>query len=107
MSAPDDEKERIRQSMAAIWQRSLPLIQERLDALDHAAELAAAGTLTAEDRQAAASNAHKLAGSVGMFGYMEGTELARRLETTLEAEDLANPLLLRELSVALRAALAL
>ena len=71
--------------IAALWQRNQPQILERLALLDRAADDAVAGTLTPALREEAASTAHKLAGSLGMFGFHEGTRLARELEQHLES----------------------
>jgi HPt (histidine-containing phosphotransfer) domain-containing protein len=52
-----------------------------------AVEAAVAGvrlaTLTPEVRQKAVLEAHRLAGSLGMFGLAEGTRLAREIEHLL------------------------
>ena len=74
--------------LAALWVKNLPLVKERLTMLDRAAEAAAAAHLDEALREAAAGGAHKLAGSLGMYGYDEGTRIARELEVTLGA---ANP----------------
>ena len=70
--------------LAAMWLRIRPLVQERLDTLDRAAAAATAGTLLEEQREAAADCAHKLAGSLGMYGYDEGTRVARQIELLLD-----------------------
>jgi HPt (histidine-containing phosphotransfer) domain-containing protein len=44
--------------------------------------------LSEEQRGLANSTAHKLAGALGMYGYDEGTRIARELELMLNA---ANP----------------
>ena len=75
------------QILARIWDRSLPLMRERLAWLNTAAQDAVAGRLTPQARTEAAALAHKLAGSLGMFGYLHGTELARDIEVLLEADD--------------------
>jgi HPt (histidine-containing phosphotransfer) domain-containing protein len=106
MASTEDE-EISRQLLAALWQRNLPVLQERLKLLDEAAEAAATQTLTAQRRMDAAATAHKLAGSLGMFGYPRGTELARNLEVLLDAPDTVDALVLRELATALRESLSL
>lgn len=85
------------------------MFAERLAELDRAASLAATHELDAETRHSAMSTAHKLAGSLGMFGYAEGTELARKIEVLLEAPaaDGLDALALQELTAALRASLPL
>lgn len=77
--------EATRKLLAGLWEKNLPVLRERLTQLEAAAEAAAAGTLSAEQRREAGSTAHKLAGSLGMFGYPRGTELARALEQSFEA----------------------
>jgi HPt (histidine-containing phosphotransfer) domain-containing protein len=67
----------------AIWQRNRPLILDRIRELLHTAAAARLGQLTPALAAAAAETAHKLAGSLGMFGYPEGTLLARAFEQTL------------------------
>lgn len=94
-----------RQLIAALWDRSLPIIYERLNGLDHACEAVVLDTLTPALRRAAADTAHKLAGSLGMFGYPRGTELAREIEHLLELEGPIDPIVFRQLVVALRASL--
>lgn len=93
--------------LASIWQRNLPLIHERVALLSVAATQTSAGHLTPSARRDACDIAHKLAGSLGMFGYPQGTQIARQLEVLLDAE---TPVLgdqLSELTSALRLALAI
>ena len=72
--------------LKALWQRKLPMIREHVTILDHAANLLQDQLLTSPLRIEAAISAHKLAGSLGMFGYPEGTRIARELEHLLDAE---------------------
>lgn len=58
-------------------------------------------------RRGAADTAHKLAGSLGMFGYPKGTEVAREIEQLLESDAVVDAGLLRELVVELRGCLPL
>jgi HPt (histidine-containing phosphotransfer) domain-containing protein len=96
-----------RQLITALWERSVPLISERLHSLDLACEAALVGRLSPLMRRGAADTAHKLAGSLGMFGYPRGTELAREIEHLLENDGVIDVVLLRELVVELRASLPL
>ncbi len=74
-------------AIAAIWQRGLPQTRERVALLRRAAgELASTGTLPPQLRTEAAGVAHKLAGSLGMFGFHQASELARAIEQVLDAE---------------------
>jgi len=63
-----------------LWARFLPEIRERVSVIESAIQSLAAGSLTAERQEAAASAAHKLAGVLGTFNLQRGTELARALE---------------------------
>jgi len=75
-----------RKLLASLWQKNLPMLRERLALLEAAAQAAEAGTLTEEQRHEAGSTAHKLAGSLGTFGYPRGTELARALEHRFDSD---------------------
>ncbi len=66
-----------------MWEKNLPVLRERMGVLERAASASASGTLSEELRVEAAGVAHKLAGSLGMFGYPEGTRVARELEVAL------------------------
>jgi HPt (histidine-containing phosphotransfer) domain-containing protein len=83
-----DAKDKTASLLAALWVRIRPLVEERLVTLDQAATAASAGALGDELRKEAAGSAHKLAGSLGMYGYDEGTRIARELELLLGG---ANP----------------
>ncbi|MGH9589922.1 MAG: Hpt domain-containing protein [Terracidiphilus sp.] len=74
-----------------IWQRHLPQIEERLAAIELAAAATAAGTLSPEQRLAAHSAAHNLAGVLGSFGLVEGTAPARETERLYAADTVPDP----------------
>ena len=71
------------EQIAALWQRNQPRILDRLALLDAAAAASSSGALDPALQQEAAGVAHKLAGSLGMFGFHEGTRMARELEQHL------------------------
>jgi len=86
------QAESTRKMLAGLWQRNLPVVRERVDEMQRAATAASAGKLTPEARASASGTAHKLAGSLGMFGFQHGTEIARHLEEMLIAPgDLDGP----------------
>ena len=99
--------EMARRMLASLWERSVPVVRERIAELEAAAQSAADRSLTPEAREAAAGTAHKLAGSLGMFGYSQGTDAARRLEQQLEGSNTLNSASLQADVAALRAALPL
>jgi HPt (histidine-containing phosphotransfer) domain-containing protein len=88
-----------------LWKKNLPTLRERLDLLDRTASLAASGTLPEEPRLEAYSVAHKLTGSLGMFGYQQGTDIARKIEHILKAPTRAQLTTLPALTKDLRSSL--
>lgn len=70
--------------LSRIWQQHLPLMRERVACLRQAGRDAQKGEFTPEQRTEASDLAHKLAGSLGMFGYPRGSEIAREIEQMLE-----------------------
>jgi HPt (histidine-containing phosphotransfer) domain-containing protein len=92
--------------LAELWQKNLPTLRERLDLLDHTASVAASGKLAETSRTEALSIAHKLSGSLGMFGYQQGTEVASKMERILKSPTPETLLTLRSLAVDLRKSLA-
>jgi HPt (histidine-containing phosphotransfer) domain-containing protein len=79
-------------AIQAIWQRSLPQTRERIALLQHAAaQLSETRTLDADLHAEALGIAHKLAGSLGMFGFAAGTEHARAIEAELSHDGLPQP----------------
>lgn len=98
-------------AIAAIWQRQVPQTRQRLHVLRKAADmLSETRTLEPDLRAEALDIAHKLAGSLGMFGYSDATEHARAVEQELEHSGLPQPERLEhhvaELEASLRDALA-
>src|SRR5664279_3346759 len=82
----NDADDKTASLLAALWLRDLPLVEGRLALLDRAAAAIAAGRLTEELREEASHTAHKLAGSLGMYGYDEGTRIAREIEVLLAGD---------------------
>jgi HPt (histidine-containing phosphotransfer) domain-containing protein len=71
--------------LAKLWVKIQPIVEERLVVLDRAAAAANQGALTDDLRIEARNAAHKLAGSLGMYGFDEGTRVSRELEQVLDA----------------------
>lgn len=86
------------QILATVWQRNLPVVLERLGKLRAAAEMLQTAPLQPGTRLEATEIAHKLAGSLGMFGYPQGTEIARTLELLLDSETPLSPNIVGELT---------
>ncbi len=81
-----------RASTIALWEQFKPPILERVGNLDRAVAALQAGKLSDKLRQTATTEAHKLAGSLGMFGFPKGSELAQAIEhwfqTAISANDI-------------------
>ncbi len=92
--------------IAQLWQKNLPTLRERLDLLDKFSSAATSGSLDEPTRLEALNIAHKLAGSLGMYGYQEGTEVASKMERILKSPTPETLVTLRSLAADLRASLA-
>ncbi|GAA3748432.1 Hpt domain-containing protein [Terriglobus aquaticus] len=93
-------------AIAAIWRRQVPQTRERLGLLRKAADhLAETRTMEPDLRAQALDIAHKLAGSLGMFGYFDATDHARAIELELHHTGLPQPERLEQHVTALEASL--
>ena len=72
--------------MVGGWQRFQARFSNRVTVLEQAAASLLQGKLGGELRQKAEQAAHKLAGSLGMFGLAEGSRLAQQIEQMLQAK---------------------
>lgn len=79
------QAETTKKLIAGIWRRNRTQVLARLELLEGTATAVAAENLSPLLLQEALSISHKLAGSLGMFGFGEGTQLARVLEQQLES----------------------
>lgn len=70
-------------AVARLWERSRPALLERVDVVEQAAEAARRGELRGPERHAAEREAHRLAGSLGTFGYPQGSAIAFEMERVL------------------------
>ena len=78
-----DAEDKTAALLAALWVKNRPIVEERLATLDQAAAAAARVRWQTSCARKRRSSAHKLAGSLGMYGYDEGTRMARELEVLL------------------------
>jgi diguanylate cyclase (GGDEF)-like protein len=77
-------QERTLAAVRQVWERFKVPILERVAAIDEAIAALQTGTLTEPLRSKAEQQAHKLAGSLGMYGFGEGSHIAREIEQALE-----------------------
>jgi diguanylate cyclase (GGDEF)-like protein len=73
-----------REAIAEVWERFKERIGNRVTVLEQATIALRAGILDDELRQLATQDAHKLIGSLGTFGFANGSGFARKIESILE-----------------------
>jgi HPt (histidine-containing phosphotransfer) domain-containing protein len=78
-------------AMDKLWTRFLPEIQERITVLETANHALASNKLSHDQRNAAHSACHKLAGVLGTFGLTKGTVLAREAEIFYSGDAESDP----------------
>ena len=87
----DARRERMATAAAAAWAESQPRIMGRVALLEAAAAALQSGELGIAMRREAESEAHKLAGSLGMFGFPDGSTLAHEIEQLLQGDGPVDP----------------
>ncbi|GAB4378085.1 MAG: hypothetical protein Kow00121_29200 [Elainellaceae cyanobacterium] len=92
--APDpsqlsEQLQELRQDLIKAWYEIQPEILEQAAVLEAAAQALSAGTITPQLHEQAIANAHKLAGTVGAYGFKQASKLARQIETLLLGGDRA------------------
>jgi DNA-binding response OmpR family regulator/HPt (histidine-containing phosphotransfer) domain-containing protein len=78
------KQQTLERSVAEIWQRTKGMSLKRIAALTEFVQALKTAQASQELCQQAIQNAHKLAGSLGTFGYETGSQLARQLENLLQ-----------------------
>jgi DNA-binding response OmpR family regulator len=89
-NAPTLPQEQIQQRTAQTWRKYQHHLSEQVTYLEQVFQALQQSADTLEQRQQAEQTAHKLAGSLGIFGLTLGSQLARRLEglfPTLSTQD--------------------
>lgn len=106
---PGGKADALADAVKKAWERFRGPVTARVDAVEAAAIAVLEGRLGEDERRHAEREAHKLAGSVGTFGFAQGSRLAREVETLLQGTaplGQAEALRLTDLAVALRRELA-
>ncbi|MFE1743635.1 response regulator [Coleofasciculus sp. H7-2] len=73
-------------AVAKVWERLQGEIIARIDVVEEATTALLRDELGLEERHRAVWAAHKLAGSLGMFGFPWGSQLARQIEHSFQPE---------------------
>lgn len=84
LASPDPSEQTRQQTLSAlagVWERFKSRVSEQVAVLEQAA--ARQGSLDPDRRLQAERAAHTLAGSLGTFGFTEGSQLARKIEHSL------------------------
>jgi DNA-binding response OmpR family regulator len=77
---PETARRKVSARTAKIWEKFHDKLAAQLCVLQQASQALSTGNLTPELKQQAQQEAHKLAGSLGIFGFLEGSQIARELE---------------------------
>lgn len=75
-------------AVAKVWERFKDRIADRVTTIEQASTALQSGELTEELQGLAEREAHKLAGSLGTFGFAKGSEIAREIEHLLHGQTL-------------------
>jgi HPt (histidine-containing phosphotransfer) domain-containing protein len=81
-----EQENSLESSVRAIWEKFKDKNLGRLKPIDQASDALLSGILSQELRQVAAKESHKLAGSLGTFGFAKGSSIARQIEELLQPE---------------------
>lgn len=73
-------------AVTELWKKFQGKMSSRVEVLDQATKALVAGTLSDELRQKALQESHKLAGSLGTFGFVDGSILAGEIEKLWQPE---------------------
>lgn len=77
---PDQHRRSIREELAKLWETSQSIAHERISEIEAIATLIGSGTASESQTQTARDHAHKLAGSLGTFGFPAASVVARDIE---------------------------
>ena len=80
------KKEENKANVTKAWKQFKEVAQERVFILEQAASALQTSSLDLKLQNQARLTAHKLAGSLGGFGFPEGSKLARKLEDLLQTQ---------------------
>jgi HPt (histidine-containing phosphotransfer) domain-containing protein len=86
MAEAIQDRQTLNALVARLWAQKKDLTLGRIAIVEQASSAVASGSLTKELRGHAAGEAHKLAGSLGTFGFSEGSRLSRAMEVILASE---------------------
>jgi HPt (histidine-containing phosphotransfer) domain-containing protein len=71
------------EALGSVWEHQQSRVRARIEAIERAVAALGEDRLSADLRADAVRVAHMLAGSIGMFGFIDASEAARELESEL------------------------
>jgi len=77
--------------LSAVWEASRGVLREQVLVIERAVVAGIERRLDLEEQREAGREAHKLAGSLGTFGFEDGSLLARSLELVLMSTEVLDP----------------
>ena len=86
LAAERATEEQTRKAISILWQRYRPLCLERLSVLETATVNLLKGPIEDQLRRKAEAEAHKLAGTLGTYGFPSGSKDARDAEVLLQTD---------------------
>lgn len=81
-----DQRRKVIATTERVWRQSQQQFINQVQQIEQAANALLLGALTPELQKQAKHAAHKLAGSLGIFGLAEGSQLAKALEDRLQSQ---------------------
>ena len=75
----------------AVWEASRGVLQDQVEVIEQTVVAGIEGRLGLDRQREACREAHKLAGSLGTFGFRDASRLARDLEMGLAPSELLDP----------------
>ena len=81
-----DYRQRVEAATSRVWEKFQGKMLGQIATLGEAAAALTSGNLTTELQEQAKQEAHKLAGSLGIFGFMKGSRLAKELEELFQVD---------------------
>jgi DNA-binding response OmpR family regulator/HPt (histidine-containing phosphotransfer) domain-containing protein len=88
--------------MMKTWQKFKPKFFAQIEILEQMVQALSVGQLAAQQRRQAEQTAHKLVGSLGLFGWVVGSDRARQIELRLQQEGTLSTAQEREVIEAVR-----
>lgn len=95
--SPVPQQNQVATGVSKVWEAVAQKLEERVATNEQALTLLQQGQLSEEMRASAKMEAHKLAGSMGMFGSDEGSRLAREIESLWEIQTPLEPQVMQQL----------